>query len=84
VGVPRGVAGYLLVVYQVGPVPFRHGVLGIGNQECARLAELVGVPADFVCALSQERVWGWRPVTLYRAPGTGRDRCLNLRRSHDV
>ena len=55
-GVPRGVPGYLLVVYQVGPVPFRHGVLGIGNQECARLAELVGVPAGFECALSQDQI----------------------------
>jgi hypothetical protein len=30
------------------------------------------------------RVWGWRPGTPYRAPGPGPDRCLDLRRSHDV
>ena len=52
----RGVPGYLLVVDQVGPVPFRRGVLGIGYQECAGLAELVGVPAGFECALPQDQV----------------------------
>ena len=40
----RGVPGYPLVVNQVGPIPFRRGVLGIGNQELARLGELVSVP----------------------------------------
>jgi hypothetical protein len=40
-----GVAGYPLVVNQVGPVPFRCGVLGIGYQECARLGKLVSLPS---------------------------------------
>ena len=54
--VVRGVAGDLGIVDQVGPVPFRHGVLGIGYQECARLIEHVRVPAGFECALAQDQV----------------------------
>jgi hypothetical protein len=54
VGVPRGVPGYLLIVYQVGAVPFRHAVLGIGNQEWTRLGELVSVPASFKCAMGPD------------------------------
>ena len=38
-------------------MPFRHGVLGIGYQECARLVELVRVPAGFECSLAEDQVY---------------------------
>ena len=41
----RGVPCYPLVGQQVGPVAFRDGVFGIGDQEFARLGDLVGMPA---------------------------------------
>ena len=55
-GAVRGVPGYPLVVDQVGPVAFRRGVLGIGNQELAGLGELVGVPPGVDRSLPEDQV----------------------------
>jgi hypothetical protein len=51
-----GVPGDLVVGDQIGPVPFRRAVFGIGDQEIARLGELVRVPAGVECALPENQV----------------------------
>jgi hypothetical protein len=51
-----GMPGDLVIGDQVGPVPFRRGVLGAGDQECARLGELMGVPSGIECALAENQV----------------------------
>jgi hypothetical protein len=51
-----GMAGDLVIIDQVAACLLRRGVLGAGDQECARLGDLMDVPSGFECALPEDQV----------------------------